>query len=114
MGHKAFYAEKTNRRLGRSKFLTVYQITRHYGGPEEGGWWYNWYEPVVTGPSPKFFRGTSMRKVKKVNAYYDRMDRFWRQRNEGNIYHANGGIEFWVCEENRQFENSTKVKPHYE
>ena len=22
-------------------FLNVYEVTREYGGPEEGGWWYN-------------------------------------------------------------------------
>lgn len=25
-------------------FLSVYLVTRHYGGPEEGGWWYDAYE----------------------------------------------------------------------
>lgn len=25
-------------------FLSVYEITRHYGGPEEGGWYYDAYE----------------------------------------------------------------------
>lgn len=24
-------------------FLVVYEVTRHYGGPEEGGWWYDRY-----------------------------------------------------------------------
>ena len=25
----------------RECFLSVYEVTRHYGGPEEGGWWYD-------------------------------------------------------------------------
>lgn len=25
-------------------FLSVYSLTRHYGGPEEGGWWYDVWE----------------------------------------------------------------------
>lgn len=25
-------------------YLSVYQLTRHYGGPEEGGWWYDAWE----------------------------------------------------------------------
>lgn len=25
-------------------FLSVYRVTRHYGGPEEGGWWYDAWE----------------------------------------------------------------------
>jgi len=24
--------------------VTTYQVTRCYGGPEEGGWWYNWWQ----------------------------------------------------------------------
>ena len=27
-------------------YVNVYAITRHYGGPEEGGWWYNTGEPI--------------------------------------------------------------------
>jgi len=26
--------------------VTAYSVTQHYGGPEEGGWWYHWREPV--------------------------------------------------------------------
>jgi hypothetical protein len=29
-------------------YLNVYELNRHYGGPEEGGWWYDSKEPVVT------------------------------------------------------------------
>lgn len=32
------------RRLRRMHFATVYRIDRCYGGPEEGGWWYDWYQ----------------------------------------------------------------------
>lgn len=27
-------------------FVTAYDHTRAYGGPEEGGWWYDAYEPL--------------------------------------------------------------------
>ena len=26
--------------------VTTYCVERCYGGPEEGGWWYNWWTPV--------------------------------------------------------------------
>src|SRR5690606_16277420 len=29
-----------------SLFLAVYRVTRHYGGPQEGGWWYDAGEVV--------------------------------------------------------------------
>lgn len=25
-------------------YIALASYTRHYGGPEEGGWWYNWCE----------------------------------------------------------------------
>jgi len=27
--------------------VSIYKIDRQYGGPEEGGWWYNCGEPVL-------------------------------------------------------------------
>jgi hypothetical protein len=26
------------------KIITIYEVTREYGGPEEGGWWYDHWE----------------------------------------------------------------------
>lgn len=31
-------------------FMNVYAITRHYGGPEEGGWWFDAGEPLASVP----------------------------------------------------------------
>lgn len=31
-------------------YLNVYAVTRHYGGAEEGGWWYNTGEPLASVP----------------------------------------------------------------
>jgi hypothetical protein len=31
-------------------FLNVYAVSRHYGGREEGGWWYNRGEPLASVP----------------------------------------------------------------
>lgn len=28
----------------RTWFVTRYATTREYGGPEEGGWWYDWHQ----------------------------------------------------------------------
>lgn len=32
---------------GQVYFVTVFEIDRAYGGPEEGGWWYDTGEPVL-------------------------------------------------------------------
>ena len=34
------------------RFISVYATTRHYGGPEEGGWWYNRSECLHSKPIP--------------------------------------------------------------
>ena len=34
-------------RDGRIAGATVYLIHESYGGPEEGGWWYNVFEPIA-------------------------------------------------------------------
>ena len=31
-------------------YVNAYEVTRHYGGPEEGGWWYNHHEPIASIP----------------------------------------------------------------
>lgn len=31
-------------------YVNVYSVTRHYGGHEEGGWWYNHREPMASIP----------------------------------------------------------------
>lgn len=31
-------------------YINAYAVTRHYGGPEEGGWWYNAGEPLASVP----------------------------------------------------------------
>ena len=31
-------------------YVNAYEVTRHYGGREEGGWWYNHSEPIASIP----------------------------------------------------------------
>lgn len=33
---------------GMVYFISEYTVTLNYGGPEEGGWWYDWNEYEVT------------------------------------------------------------------
>lgn len=33
-------------------FLNVYAVERAYGGPQEGGWWYNYGIPLASVPMP--------------------------------------------------------------
>lgn len=33
-------------------YVNAYSVTRHYGGPEEGGWYFNHSEPLASIPIP--------------------------------------------------------------
>lgn len=36
----------------RKLYVNVYLVTRHYGGPQEGGWWFDVGEPLASVPVP--------------------------------------------------------------
>lgn len=83
------------------RFVSVYEVTRHYGGPEEGGWWYNWYHPLVTVPT------TRPQVVKEwLMAKYE-------DRAEGDIYSVLGGTAIAVVIEDEPAEMATTERPYY-
>jgi len=41
-----------------SDFINVYHVTREYGGPEEGGWYYDQWEPVADKCNVSYERAT--------------------------------------------------------
>lgn len=86
-------------------WVTVYQVTRHYGGREEGGWWYNWYEPVKSVRAPARFADRRRAKLNKS----------WKYRiGTGNIYSVLGGVACVVAIEHERYENQTLQRPYYE
>jgi len=86
-------------------YLNVYAVTRHYGGPEEGGWWYNWYTHILG------ICVTNLDGIEKT-----RLEEFLYKcyPNEGNIYSIRGGTEYEICYEETLAESQTKEKPYYE
>jgi hypothetical protein len=56
-------------------FLTVYSVTRHFGGIEEGGWWFEWFEPIKTIPMRKAYnrrrnQGKVLTQIESLTAQY--------------------------------------------
>ena len=37
----------TQTRFTREVFISAGDVARRYGGPEEGGWWYDWFDSVL-------------------------------------------------------------------
>lgn len=85
-------------------FVNVYSITRHYGGPEEGGWWYNWDACIESIPVQN--------KYSDVMA--EEMEKRYLPRKHGNIYSVLGGTDYEVRIEAEPKESETKERPHYE
>lgn len=86
-------------------FLNVYSITRHFGGHEEGGWWYDWYECVEVFP----VRDSEQGMVLKDWLYEQHKSKAY-----GNISSVLGGLEIVVRFEDEPKKSETKERPHYE
>lgn len=87
-------------------YVTVYAITRHYGGPEEGGWWYNAHTPVCTVP---LVRPGDVKEIEEIIAFL--APRF---ESEGDIYSVRGGTEIAIYPEAVSQSSATHAAPHYE
>ncbi len=84
-------------------YVNVYRVTRHYGGPEEGGWWFNWYECVKSIRVPRENFGYALKE--KLGKEFI---------GKGNIYSVLGGHDFLIFTENRKAQSETKERPYYE
>jgi hypothetical protein len=85
-------------------YLNIYRIERHYGGPEEGGWWYTWIECIGSVPCPR----------DQVEKIYEAMKDLPAYQSEGNIYSVLGGFEIHWNYERDKAESASKEQPHYE
>ena len=67
-------------------YVVVQGTSRHYGGPEEGGWWYNWTD---TAQVFKFYTAkAALRKVRDLREEYG-------QPRYGIYSCANRGEQEW-------------------
>jgi hypothetical protein len=85
-------------------YLNVYDVTRHYGGPEEGAWYYNAGELVET-------IETTEEKCDEVRV---QLLEKHKDRNQGDIYSVLGGVLLEVQVDDTPGENWPSKRPHYE
>ena len=45
-------------------YVNAYAVSRRYGGPEEGGWWYDAGRPVASVPWPEYMDSTLIESSK--------------------------------------------------
>ncbi len=98
-------------RKNHNIYVTMYAITREYGGPQEGGWWYNHYWVDET-----HCFGHNKKSLFKARRAYDKARKQAKSDSWGNIYSVLGGCELVprleIGKQHRSWE--TKVRPHYE
>jgi hypothetical protein len=84
-------------------YVNVYSVTRHYGGPEEGGWYYNWMECIETYP------------VKNINSQLikEELEDEHNRKKFGNIYSVLGGRDIEVYIEEAPKASETRERPYY-
>lgn len=86
------------------KWVNTYEITRHYGGDEEGGWWYNHYDCV----------DSVQVDVSEVEKTRDEKYKEHEHLIEGDIYSMGGGTDILVYIEDVKAGKETVGRPHYE
>ena len=109
------------------KFANAYLTDRLYGGPEEGGWWYDCGEPVMSLPflcdeSEEVIDGNTVFTFDNLarNMAYERLydlceaaghnppEKEWFARRDWSI----DGMAFYI--EDKPGECFPKERPHYE
>lgn len=87
-------------------YVSVYKVHRCYGGPEEGGWYYDAYEHICSMPL-RIHEG-----IKDVHAVMD----FLRPRfkSTGDLGSVAGGDVYDFYLEAEPGENQTRERPRYE
>jgi hypothetical protein len=90
------------------RFMTLCAVSQRYGGPEEGGWWFDDYRPLVT---------WKLRRPVTEN-HFDTLTKYlWRKagwRNKHNRTSVNGGEDAVILGEARLHERGNRPRPHYE
>jgi hypothetical protein len=84
-------------------YLNVYTVSRHYGGPEEGGWYYNQYNCIEVFPV----------KNKLADMMREELESEHASKKYGNIYSVLGGRDIDVRLEATPKESETRERPYY-
>jgi len=96
---------RCDRGVARVAWANVYLVTRHYGGPEEGGWWFDVGELVG---SIRVDVSWDAEIVKGI------LRKLYADEQDGSRFSAAGGTDLSICLEDRPGENWPRERPRYE
>jgi len=91
-------------------FISKYEVSRHYGGPEEGGWWYDRHVLVHTIASgltedAAFTRVRSMNEKAREERDHGGMGRFSVLGGEDVVFYAEDVVG--------EMDDSDEPRPYY-
>jgi len=86
-------------------YMNAYAVTREYGGPEEGGWYYDAFEPLK---SVKLESDMNPDQIKAD------LEKEFEDVPEGDISSVAGGVKLVVMGEEQPAKRSPETRPHYE
>ena len=100
--------------INQDVYVNVYLVDQLYGGPEEGGWWYDTGEPVesicVPAQSTSGLTREAAEKLRQSKqVYYDSLN---KDRRPKHSVLSDGVYE--VCLEDRFAEPYPETRPYYE
>lgn len=87
------------------KYVNAYAVTRHYGGSEEGGWWFDAGEPLASVPV------TSDLEAKRQIA---RLTGLFAGHAHGDISSVRGGVALEVFVQNQTAAPFPSQSPRFE
>ena len=91
------------------RYVNVYEVTRNYGGPEEGGWYWDSGEPMlsvkVTGKSEGEVEAAELILLEDLAKAYP---------DTGARYGVLGGEDYFVRIEEHEGKAWPEEIPHYE
>lgn len=93
----------------------MYYVTRHYGGPEEGGWWYDRHEFVRTVQKNYDNKKAALSAARRLN----REARTLRLQPHGNYQGRysvanNRDTVFYAEDAPGEHDDTDEPRPHYE
>lgn len=88
-------------------FVVVTHQDRRYGGPEEGGWYYDW--ATIEDVRKVFGSEGVVSALERLGEEYPR-PRYGR----GSVLGTAGDHEFRICTTQEEFPEETTRRPHYE
>ncbi len=90
-------------------YLTVYFVTREYGGPEEGGWYYDRYVKKFS-----FYTGGMSESDEDV--LFSSLEAWSDSVNDGKprLHSVSSRGEYWIIREEESGALETTERPRYE